>query len=36
MEVVHNVNFKGEFVFDHFNFYDTAEDKAKALLKILQ
>ena len=36
MEVVHNVNFKGEFVFDHFNFYPSPEAKAQALFKILQ
>ena len=36
MEVVHNVNFKGEFVFDHFNFYPSPEAKAQALIKVLQ
>lgn len=33
--MVHNVNFKGEFVLDHYNFYTTPEDKYKALSKIV-
>lgn len=36
LEVVHNVNFKGEFVFDHYNFYSSPEAKALALSKVLQ
>jgi hypothetical protein len=36
MEVVHNINIKGEMEFDHFNFYSSAEEKYKAFLKILQ
>ena len=36
MEVVHNVNFKGEFVLDHYNFYQTPEEKYEALFKILK
>ncbi len=36
MEVVHNVNFKGEFVFDHHNFYQTPEEKYEALSKIVK
>jgi hypothetical protein len=35
MEVVHNVNFKGEFVFDHSHFYSSPEEKYQALVKIL-
>jgi hypothetical protein len=33
MEVTHNINFKGEYVLDHFNFYESAEAKYKALKK---
>ena len=35
MEVVHNVNFKGEFVFDHFKFYPSPKAKYQALKKVL-
>lgn len=35
MEVVHNVNIKGEFVLDHYKFYKTPEDKYNALSKII-
>ncbi len=36
MEVVHNVNFKGEFVLDHYNFYDSPEQKYETLKKLLE
>jgi hypothetical protein len=36
MEVVHNINFKGDFVLDDYKFYQTPEEKYEALSKILK
>lgn len=36
LEVTHNVNFKGEFVFDHSKFYNSPEEKAIKLNQILK
>jgi len=36
MEVTHNVNFKGEFVMDHFEHYKSAEEKYQVLKKLLE
>jgi hypothetical protein len=36
MELTHNVNFYGEFVFDHFNFYPSPKQKALKFVELLK
>jgi hypothetical protein len=34
-ELVHNINYEGEFEFDHYRFYNSAFEKYVALKKLV-